>query len=219
MCLFQLFFQLLRLPGEQANTSCCSVKIALRSLGYGHSGPSQKETRSVPPPAACLLAGDTHRQNIHGSWIWAGRGAPGPGRHSPGWWRYSHQSPVGLCSPGAAQRSEISCSITYPHTPAPGRRSHHHSNLFSSGAVRLFWVTSPQLAVPKSSTADRAWRAPSHSCTWSSLCRETQLATPAQKSCIFPDGYTSNDDKSGLFTALLWSFVVSEVQNRISSAS
>lgn len=121
MCLFQLFFQLLRLPGEQANISCCSVRIALRSLGYGHIVPLQKETRSVPPPAACLLAGDTHRKNTHGSWIWAGRGAPGAGEAQPWVVRCSHQSPAALCSPGAGQESEMSCSITccaVPATPA-----------------------------------------------------------------------------------------------------
>lgn len=44
VCLFQLFCQLLRLPGEQANTSCWSARIALRSLGSGPIVPSRGGT-------------------------------------------------------------------------------------------------------------------------------------------------------------------------------
>lgn len=58
----------------------------------------------------------------------------------------------------------------------------------------------PQLGVPESSPADRAWRALPHTCTWSFLCRGSLSATPAQKFCVFPDGQTSKDNKSELIS-------------------
>lgn len=90
MCLFQLLFQLLRLPGEQASTSCCCQDV-LHSEVWVMDTSWTVFLLQLP---VCFL--EISHGNIHGSWIWAGRGAPG--RPSPGWWRCSHPSQSQLVS-------------------------------------------------------------------------------------------------------------------------
>lgn len=84
--------------------------------------------------------------------------------------------------------------------PPPRLQAENPTLTQSSSAQGLFgcFEAPPQLGVPESSTADRAWRALPHSCAWSSLCRGSPSATPAQTFCVFPDGQPSKDDKSEL---------------------
>lgn len=99
MWFFQLLFQLLKLPVEQANTSCCSIRISctqefrLRTLYAFTKKPQQASLL----PAGWLLAGD----DTHSASEWNKKSVnprsgetekpQGLGWHSsshsvPGWW-------------------------------------------------------------------------------------------------------------------------------------
>lgn len=62
VCFFQLLFQLLKLPVEQANTSCCSIRISCTQefrLRTHYAFTTINQQASLLP-AGWLLVGDTH---------------------------------------------------------------------------------------------------------------------------------------------------------------
>lgn len=85
------------------------------------------------------------------------------------------------------------------HTTAPGRKPQCHAKLFSSGAVQVFQVTVPH---SRMFLIQHSWQ--SSESTFTHLCSELLVQGESisnsqhRKLCVFPDGQTSKEDKSGL---------------------